>query len=822
MAKSDRIERIKQRVSLLDYARSIGLPVHRPGDRCKSLAPGSTNPTAMLFDEDHWYDFKTGQGGDVIDLCAIARHGGDRGAAIRELSDGDEEFSGWVQYTQNLCAKVGWWQTQLRQEDHLYLKRRRINEETIKRLKLGFDPQTGRLTIPYFKNGYVAYVVTRERDGDGPKYKKDPLDGMNENIPWGLQTLDRLNSLKVAVTENQDTYPTPHVEGESGALSDNDPENQTISTDRLIVIAEGAFDAFSWEQEGYCVLSPMGGYFSRDATRQVLNVCKGAGKVFICFDSDGPGTRFQLDMAKLMFRHHINFVCGRLEGVKDISDYYAAGGDLGALIRDAEPGLKVLCDHLAQDRDGFKAFALSAGRFTGKPEMAELFAEMKGKFPPVWLNAVEKMALSPPAEDTIKTEIMEKYRLRYSDYLGFYEYVHGVWTKRTDTEIRKYVADALGQYQTGAKLGSILKLIQAAASSEEPYNRKPIFNFRNCILELETGTVREHRESDLSTVQVDYVYLQDAWSERWAQFVEEISNADDARAALLQEIAGYVLFNDCSLQKCFFLIGDGANGKSVFLDVLTEVFGRENVSNVSMGGLMEPFQKIQLLGSILNINNETSTTIKGAEEEFKKVVAGNMISGCYKNRDFISFQPRAKLISACNEYTKTRDTTIGFLRRVCFVAFKSRFVDDPGPGEYKADKTLTATLLRELPAIFNWCYAGYRALKKQQRFTITSDNRELMDNFTRLSNPILTFVEEEVEDGTYSRKRLYQSYKDWALASGHNVMSQTAFTQRFRQTISQYGGRVLETKYAGERQYIISKTAPLAPACPKVAPSVND
>ena len=380
------------------------------------------------------------------------------------------------------------------------------------------------------------------------------------------------------------------------------------------------------------------------------------------------------------------------------------------------------------------------------------------------------------------------------------------------------MADALGQYQTGAKLSSILKLIQAAASSEEPYNRQPIFNFRNCILELETGTVREHRESDLSTVQVDYDYLPDAWSERWAQFVEEIADADDDRAALLQEIAGYVLFNDCSLQKCFFLIGDGANGKSVFLDVLTEVFGRENVSNVSMGGLMEPFQKIQLLGSILNINNETSTTIKGAEEEFKKVVAGNMISGCYKNRDFINFQPRAKLISACNEYTKTRDTTLGFLRRVCFVAFKSRFVDDPGPGEYQADKDLTAKLLHELPAIFNWCYDGYKALKKQKRFTVTSDNKELMENFTQLSNPILTFVEEEVIDDTYSRKDLYSNYKRWAEQSGHNVMSRTSFIQRFKQTAAQYGWRVLETKYAGERRFIISKAPQKAPAGPKSAP----
>ena len=59
---------------------------------------------------------------------------------------------------------------------------------TVDRLRLGFDGS--RLVIPYYKNGYVAYYVTRERDGTGPKYKKAALDGMNENIPWGLHTLN--------------------------------------------------------------------------------------------------------------------------------------------------------------------------------------------------------------------------------------------------------------------------------------------------------------------------------------------------------------------------------------------------------------------------------------------------------------------------------------------------------------------------------------------------------------------------------------------------------------------------------------------------------
>ena len=300
MGKYDRIERIKQRVSLLDYARSIGLPVRRPGDRCASLEPGSEHPTAMLFDERRWYDFKSGQGGDVIDLCAIAKHNGDRGAAIRELGGDDPAYDGWQKYTQKLCAQVGYWQTQLRKEDCTYLKRRRINADTVKRLRLGYDPQSGRLTIPYFKNGYVAYVVTRQREDDGsPKYKKDTLDGMNENIPWGLQTLDRLVSSNFKLTVNQNSYPTPHEENDNDDALIRELENQGIAknmnqsstTEKIIVIAEGAFDAISWEQEGYAVLSPMGGYFSKEATEQVVQVCKGADKVFVCFDSDGPGTR---------------------------------------------------------------------------------------------------------------------------------------------------------------------------------------------------------------------------------------------------------------------------------------------------------------------------------------------------------------------------------------------------------------------------------------------------------------------------------------------------------------------------------------------------
>jgi hypothetical protein len=294
----DRIKAIKEKYSVIEYARSVlGIPIRKAGDRWKSFGGGS-NATCVVFYADWWYDFKLCMGGDVIDLCAVARHNGDKGAAIRELGGDDP---GWLEYTQqlgNLCYK---WHEDLRPSDIKYLNRRKITIETARRLKIGFDGE--RLVIPYWKNGYIAYYVGRERnessgqnacpetpfqDIDTPsqdtsnvlnksskkekhssKYKKAPLDGLNENIPWGLHTLER--------------------EGD------------------VLVITEGAFDALSFEQEGYKVLSPMGGHFNKDSMKQVINICQTQEKTFLCFDSDDAGSKFQKNMAQALFRAKCTF-----------------------------------------------------------------------------------------------------------------------------------------------------------------------------------------------------------------------------------------------------------------------------------------------------------------------------------------------------------------------------------------------------------------------------------------------------------------------------------------------------------------------------------
>ena len=781
----DRIRYIKEKYTVLEYARDVlCLPVRNSGDRCVSLAPGSSNPTALVVYDDYWKDFKTGAGGDVIDLCAEAKHGGDRGAAIRELSGDYGHDYDWLDYTQRLNDKIAYFHSKLRESDIHYLNRRGIRQETIDRLRLGYDEQEDRLTIPYYKNGYVAYYISRDRSGEAgvSKYKKAKLDGYNENIPWGLHTLmpSFRECAQKQLSERLDTVPE--------------------FIEDTLIIAEGAFDAMSFEQEGFRVLSPISGYFNAESLKQVVNIAQSHKMSFICFDNDSAGSRFQVTMAKTFFKHRIHFVCGKLpEKYKDVSEYYEAGGDLIELVNGATSGISNLAERIT-DRDEFKAFVYDAARFVDEPELTELF-ESVTQFPELWLKSVKKKALRAPNELMITREILDKHKLKHVEGLGFFEYIHGVWTHRIDNIVRNYISASLGHWATGVKLDSVLKLLKARTISEEMFNRQAIFNFRNGVLDLETGEFKDHNEVFMSSIQVPYDYDENAKCPLWEKFVREVMAEREASIKVLQEAAGYVLFNDCSLQKCFFFQGEGANGKSVTLNVLSEVFGHDNVSNVEMSALIEPFQRIALMTSLVNISTETSTNVKGAESIFKQIVAGDIINACYKNKDFITGRPRCKMFASCNEYIKSKDTSTGFMRRMCFIDFPCKF-----EGE-RADPDLERKLLTELSGIFNWCYEGYKRLREQRHFTETTEQAEMLDEFIQITNPVAAFIREELsgENGSLDRTQLYRRYVSWAKEAGHEPQSRTKFIRSFRLTLKQIRPEVSEKKLGINRYFIFNQ-----------------
>ena len=206
----------------------------------------------------------------------------------------------------------------------------------------------------------------------------------------------------------------------------------------------------------------------------------------------------------------------------------------------------------------------------------------------------------------------------------------------------------------------------------QPFDRKPVVNFINGTLELETGTFRAHSEDDYCSIQLPYSYNPEATCPAWNKFIDQITANDPKRAENLQFIAGYALFADCRHEKIFVLTGEGGNGKTVYTKVISRLFGTENVSNITPRGLTEAFERIHLRDSILNIAGEIKSDISGAEEIMKELASGEQIQACYKGQDYITFTARAKMVFCCNGQLKSSDTSEGLSRRLVIIDFPCR------------------------------------------------------------------------------------------------------------------------------------------------------
>ena len=590
------IQKIKQRLSCTEYLSRHGIYV-KNGGRCVSpLRPGARNPTSFWVEDDSWYDFGSGHGGDVIDLAAALQYDGDLSSAVRGLaqelgiqfSDYSETFK---QDIQNLCNRTAAYHAALTPKDYEYLSERGLTPEDADRLMIGRVTDgylRGRLFLPYFKNGYVCYYATRAMPDSGfqdNKYMKASRDESQsyQHIPWGLQTLNR-----------RDKHDT-------------------------LIISEGYFDAVSWEREGYPVISPITGNFSKDQWPDVLAACRMFSRVLIIFDNDAvshAGDGFTARTSKRLFQHRIPFLVGHTPpGIKDVNDYYTGGGSLQALIDSAEDGLKYMC---AQHKDPveLKNFIMTINRYTDSTAIAAALFQpiLEERFAPAVLKSIQKSAEQAPTESQIVDEIIAKHNIIYVDQVGFYEWNGKIWSRTSDSQIRNYADILYGKrFATAQRVASVCNLLKSRSITKVVFDRNPVLTFQNGTLEIETGKFRDHNPSDYCSIIMDYDYDPAARCPVWENFIEDVTDEEPRRAEILQFLAGYVLMNDCRFQKIFLLIGSGGNGKSVYLEIIQKLFGDENVTHVEPTGLAQEFQRIRLKDSLLNIGSDINSDFSRGE-----------------------------------------------------------------------------------------------------------------------------------------------------------------------------------------------------------------
>ena len=225
----------------------------------------------------------------------------------------------------------------------------------------------------------------------------------------------------------------------------------------------------------------------------------------------------------------------------------------------------------------------------------------------------------------------------------------GVWRVIGDRELKKLVQDVfveMNEKITRGLMDAVTDVLKTELfAPEHEWNRNPdVINFINGEVCYEAGewALKPHKREHFLTTQIPYAYDPDAKAPRFNKFLAEIFEGDpDAadKARLILEMIGYSLASHCRYEKFILLIGPGANGKSVLLDVLRVMVGPDNVAAVQPSQFSNKFQRAHLHLKLLNLVTEIAEGSQVSDAELKAIVSGELTTVENKHQPPFDFRP---------------------------------------------------------------------------------------------------------------------------------------------------------------------------------------
>jgi putative DNA primase/helicase len=234
-----------------------------------------------------------------------------------------------------------------------------------------------------------------------------------------------------------------------------------------------------------------------------------------------------------------------------------------------------------------------------------------------------------------------------------------------------------------------------------------VLNVGNGTLDLRTGELRPHAREDLISNLVSVDFDAAAECELWDAFLWRVTDRNDELYAYLRRFVGYLLVGDTSDQSLHFLYGLGANGKSVFCEVLMRLLGEyamaaspDMIMLKRHGGI--PNDIARLRGVRAALMNETAQGARFDESKLKDLTGGDTLTARFLHQEFFDFKPSHRIVIRGNHKPAIAGTDEGIWRRLRILPFTVQIPAD------EQDRDLLRKLEGELPGILNWALKGCR------------------------------------------------------------------------------------------------------------------
>ncbi len=299
--------------------------------------------------------------------------------------------------------------------------------------------------------------------------------------------------------------------------------------------------------------------------------------------------------------------------------------------------------------------------------------------------------------------------------------------------------------------------------------------------------------------RLPYQYIAPALCPLWLHTLTEIlatTSPADHRIDVLQEFFGYCLLSaNHRFETFLILIGDGSNGKSVILEVLSALLGKRNVSHVPLDAFGGEFRNAEMIGKLANIATDMQRMPRVHEGILKQLVSGEPIQINRKHKPPVSMYPTAKLIFATNHLPPFSDTSDGLWRRMLVIPFFIQFMAD------RIDRHRARRIVaEELPGVLNWALEGARRLTVNDTFTRCDVCEGVKGGHRHDSDPFQQFLDECCERGpglSILVDTLYRAYRGFCDECGKMPKAKSEFGKQ----IARVPGVARERETTASRRY---------------------
>lgn len=317
---------------------------------------------------------------------------------------------------------------------------------------------------------------------------------------------------------------------------------------------------------------------------------------------------------------------------------------------------------------------------------------------------------------------------------------------------------------------------------------------KNGIYDLQDKTLipYSHEYRFLNALNVEF--NSDAKCPNFEKFLDDICIDSDGhpepkmRKTLIQLFA-YCLWRAYPIQKVFFLIGGGANGKGVLLGTLQAFLGNDNVANRSILSLGDNrFAGADLYRKHANISNELTVEELRSVDLIKSLCSGtDHISAERKFQQPFNFLNYAKIIIATNAPPKTNDATDGFYRRLNLIRFSRQFLGNDDnkalPELLRAPCELSGILNLALREIDEWMVGG--KFNPNSDFANVMSIDEVRELYERLADSIAAYRYDVLEitgeeEDVISKDHLFMKYRDYCKSKKIGAATEAKFWRDFR------------------------------------------